>query len=64
MFYPYTTFLAAHVTGAVAMILEEFPNHSPTRVKDLLQERATKNMVHDKGGVMAEDTPNLLLFIP
>jgi subtilisin family serine protease len=59
--------IAPHVTGAVALILEQHPNWTPDQVRDELIKRSTKGVV--KANTPVENyrlvqTKNRLLFIP
>lgn len=56
IFIPYT---AAHVSGAVALILEEFPELSPSEVKEELIRFGTRNVLDEDD---LNGTPNLLLY--
>ncbi|EGQ8592772.1 S8 family peptidase [Vibrio cholerae] len=52
-----TSMAAPHVTGVVALYLQENKNLSPNQIKTLLSDRSTKGKVSDTQG-----TPNKLLY--
>ena len=54
-----TSFAAAHVTGAAAMILEEHPDYTPAQVTDALITNSTKDVVQNPGS----GSPNRLLYV-